>query len=449
MPSSTVDDIKICFATNCLLCLGMMYPEELLHFIWRYRLYDQRDLKTKDGQALQVIHTGLHNQDAGPDFELATIRLDDTVWTGHIEIHRKEDDWSLHRHHLDPTYNATVLHVVWSASEKVHRRADETTMPTLILKDYVNEQMIEKYESLRKSQKEIACENHLKQVPSVIKQSWLERLTIERLEERYTRCQYWIAETKQDWERVFLITLSRSFGMKVNAEAFEELMSGLDIRLLFKYSDEPSKISGLLFGLAGFLNADQDDDEMSMLKKEYAHLRELHTLKSMNLERWKFLRMRPYNFPTYRLAQLAALLSTTTYWFERIRMENDLEKIFEEIRLVATDSYWRIHFRFGVKTVPHGTGWSNSFLNHLAINCFVPVLFSYGKFMGDIGLMNRAQQWMTQIPVERNNIVSYYDNWGLGCQNASDSQALLVLKRNYCDMKRCLDCHIGLAILKA
>lgn len=426
----------------------MVYPEELLHFIWRYRLYDQRNLKTKGGEALQVINTGVHNHDAGPDFEFATIVLDETRWSGHIEMHINEDDWTLHGHHLDTQYNTTVLHVIWQDGHKLNKRRDGTLIPTLVLSDYVDVKLLGRYNSLRMQRGDVACEGRIGGVLDALRPGWLGRLAVERIMEKYDRCMEWLAMTKQDWERVFLVALSRAFGTSVNREAFEYLMLRIDARLLFRYKNDPTKISSLLFGVAGFLDAEYQDDYFVVLKEEYQRLQRLHGLETMPTSYWKFMRMRPYNFPTYRLAQLSALVSSVSHWFDKLCTANSLSELFILVRNVKSNEYWATHFRFGVCTEKHGTGWTDTYLYHLAINCFIPVLFSYGQFMGRDDLKERAIGWLEEIPPERNNITIYYEKQGVFCQNASDSQALLRLKNEYCDKRRCLHCAIGTAILK-
>lgn len=426
----------------------MVYPEELLHFIWRYRLYDQRNLKTREGEELKIVHTGLHNHNAGPDFELATIQIGKTLWSGHIEIHVREDDWCQHKHDRNPAYSATILHVVWEEGRKASLRQDKTQIPTLLLKDYVDPEMLDRYASLMRQQKGIACEGRMKDAWAGMAPGWLDRLAIERLQGMHSRCEDWLIRTKQDWEAVFLVSLGRAFGTNVNAQAFEELMWRVPPQLFYRYHGCSEKISALLFGTAGFLDGDCNETYFVQLKKEYLYLNKLHNLEAMSAVNWKFMRMRPHNFPTYRLAQLSGLISTTVYWFDMLCKVSSLDELFAAIKKVRLDAYWQVHFHFATAAKQHGTGWTATYLYHLAINCFIPVLFSYGQFMGREDLKARALRWLAEIPAENNYIVRYYKQQGVGCQSASDSQALLILKRNYCDQKKCLDCAVGIEVLK-
>ncbi|MFD2556399.1 DUF2851 family protein [Sphingobacterium tabacisoli] len=426
----------------------MDYPEELLYFIWRYRLYNQGDLKTTQGEMLKIIDVGQRNYHAGPDFELATIQLGGVIWRGHVEMHVKEDDWTKHGHHLDPAYTATILHVVWQLGTRPNLRTDGTCIPTLVLDDFVDVALLNRYDALRKQERKIACEGQFRHGLSSVRPGWLQRLTIERLEEKYNHCSELLNMTKQDWERTFLIVLGRAFGTNINGDAFEELMSRIEPRLVYKYQDAPEKIAAMLFGMSGFLEEECDDDYFVCLKREYQILQKMHGLEGMSPRLWKFMRARPYNFPTYRLAQLSGMISRSAYWFDKICSATELKELLVAVRAIGVDDYWANHFRFGCYTKSHGKGWSDTFFYHLVINCFAPMLFSYGQFTGNEELKERAVMWLEQLPMEQNAITAFYQNLGLACQSAADSQALILLKKEYCSKKRCLECAIGVAILK-
>ena len=426
----------------------MKMPEKLLHFIWRYKLFNQSALTTKEGFKLEIIAFGLYNHDAGPDFEFAQIRLDDTVWSGHVEMHVNEDEWYQHGHHLDPHYDSTIIHVVWNRGEAVARRTDGTSIPTLILERYVDEKLLEKYSNLMDNLLWIPCEKQLQTVPSFVVHPWLDRVVVERLEEKIRHLQVLADVTQQDWEKVFMVSLARAFGMKVNATPFEDWMLRLDLNLLRKYKDDPLKIESLCFGLAGFLNSEPIEEYPNLLLKEYAYLSKIHQLKSMSSSEWKFMRMRPYNFPAYRMAQIIALLQNSTHWFERLRKAEQLASIFEEISVCLPHIYWQTHFRFGKETQSRSIAWTAPFLYHLAINAIIPILYKYGMDTDQETLKDKALRWLSEIPAERNSIIKKFASYGIQAAHASDSQALLFLHKNYCTNKRCLECAIGLNILK-
>lgn len=272
-------------------------------------------------------------------------------------------------------------------------------------------------------------------------------MSVERLEQK-SKSIYQLLDTYvQDWERVFLIVLGRSFGMKVNSSVFENFCSKIDLLWLHRNNSDALKVESVMFGLAGFLEHEVDEYS-EVLKREFDYLKGIQNWDSVRMEEWRFMRMRPYNFPTYRIGQFSALMVAKTYWFAYLQEVECLEDLFEMLDNAQMNKYWASHYRFGVETVLHSVNWSHSFKIHLVINCFIPMLFAYGQFMNIEKFNNRAIDWLNALPAEINKITKAFKGSEVGCYSASDSQALLHLKANYCDKKRCLDCAIGLAILK-
>lgn len=425
----------------------MVLTEELLHFIWRFRLFNFSNLRTIDGEVLKIEDTGQPNADAGPDFEFARISIGDTLWSGHVEIHVNEEDWVKHAHQQDKRYDTTILHVVWRSSACSVRRTDGTSIPTLVLKDRVDSSLIERYEALMHNEYWIPCEKQVGLVNEVTVYSWLERMAIERLEGKYKEHFQLLELTKYDWERVFMISLGRAFGMKVNAYSFKELCTRINLNLVHKYSDSAFKVESMIFGQAGLLEMALDDYTLNM-QKEYRYLKSIHDLEEMTPESWRFFRMRPYNFPTFRLGQFISLLCHRSYWFAYLLEIDVVDELFEKIDEIVLNEYWETHYRFGIETVPHGTNWSKAFKVHLVINCFVPMLFVYGNFMNEEKYKDKALKWLYDMPAETNKITNGFKKYGISSQHAADSQALLNLKGKYCGMKKCLNCAIGLSILK-
>lgn len=425
----------------------MIFTEYLLHFIWRFRLFDHRNLISTAGERIRIENIGQYNHNAGPDFEFARIRIGNTLWSGQVEIHIREEDWLHHRHQLNKGYDNTILHVVWEESVKSIYRTDGTCIPTLVLKDKVDSTLLSRYEDMMENLNWIPCEKQIAKISALTVQSWLSRMAVERLEYKLGSIQLLLEKTHQDWERVFMVVLGRSFGMKVNAAAFEDLCMRLDLQLLQKYRQDKLKITSLVFGLAGFLDL-CEDDYSTRLKMEYDYLKRLHRIEAMRVEDWRFLRMRPFNFPTYRLGQLISLFVNKSYWFAYILEVDDLKTLFKVIDASVLDSYWATHYRFGKITDKHSTSWSTSFKIHLTINCFIPMLFAYGEFMKIDHYKERALNWLNELPAEVNQITKAFVQYNVKCQHAADSQGLLFMKSHYCDSKQCLSCAIGLAIFK-
>lgn len=429
------------------LFLTMTIPEELLHFVWRFRLYQAKELRTSDGQEVIVIDPGQYNHNAGPDFEFARLRIGGTLWSGHVEIHVEAKDWQNHKHHLDPNYNSTVLHVVWNANFDA-QRSDGTSILTVPLANCIKPHMLPAYEKLMHNLNWIPCEKQIGQVRSLTQQTWLERMAVERLESKNEYLSTLLTQTKSHWEKVLLVSLGRAFGMKVNAIAFEQLLHRVEFPLLLKYQREQHQLEALFFGVSGLLPAEGSDDYTKALQKEFAYLHKIHKLSPLSPTEWKFHRMRPYNFPTFRLAQLTALYRQEVYWFATILQTDQLHDIRQKLKAVSVDGYWSQHFRFGSTTTPHSTQLSDTFIDHIVINCFAPILFAYGKFVDSDIYKSKAIEWLEQTKKENNAITRRFESLGLPHDNASISQGLLHLKSTYCDHKKCLSCAIGLAILK-
>ncbi|MCI0919776.1 DUF2851 family protein [Sphingobacterium rhinopitheci] len=425
----------------------MVFKEVLLHFIWRFRLFDQLNLRTVDGEVLSVDDVGIYNHNAGPDFEFAKIRIAGTLWSGQVEVHVNEDDWLLHQHQLDKRYDATILHVVWENSNKSIHRTDGSSIPTLELKHLVDTNMLARYADLMHNLNWVPCSEQLPSLNSVTINSWLARMTVGRMEQKFEAIAILLAKTNYDWERVFLIILGRAFGMKVNAAAFEALALRIDLKLVHKYQSNPIKIESIMFGLAGFLHQEEDDYAWK-LQDEFLYLKHLHHLEEIQVEEWRFMRMRPYNFPTYRLAQFTALLIHKSYWFSYIQEIENLNDLYAIFDSSGMNSYWATHYRFGVETAQHSINWSLSFKIHLTINCIIPMLFAYGTFMKQDKYKEKALDWLHSLPSENNQITKEFARYNIKCLSAADSQALLYMKKQYCDNKQCLSCTIGLAILK-
>ncbi|WP_149913541.1 DUF2851 family protein [Sphingobacterium cavernae] len=426
----------------------MKWSEKLLHFIWRYKLINQSNLRTTQGEVLLVLDFGQYNTNAGADFEFAKIEINGRIWVGNVELHVCSLDWKFHQHHLDPRYNSTILHVVWENYEQSEAvRLDNTTIPTLVLKNYVDNALLEKYHQLMSNEQWMSCENQLHKVPELTISNWLDRLIIERLESKMEMVTSWAQLTGYDWEKVQLIAIPRAFGMKVNSDAFEKLMLQLNTNMLYKYANDPFKLEALLFGLSGFLSSKNLDDAYAKdLWQEFGYLKHMHGLGGQSLVEWKFLRMRPYNFPTYRMAQLCGLLIKRMQWFEFIKT-SALQEVIEDLEAICTSGYWRDHFHFHKISKAHDTRLTSDFIQHIVLNAFIPILFTYGKYIVREDLQQKALEWLHNLKVEKNNIVAGFKERAIEAKTAGESQALLQLFRHYCAGKKCLDCAIGYCVL--
>lgn len=415
--------------------------EDFLHFLWRWRRFDAHQLRSSDGQALEILHPGEPNQHAGPDFFNARIRLGDTLWAGNVEIHLKASDWLAHRHDTDPAFDNVILHVVLDEDQRLEK------FPCLVLRPRIPPALLERYLRLEHERAWAPCEKSYAAVPEIIRLNWLDRLLVERLEEKTGAVAHAVEAAGQHWEEAFYRALARNFGLKLNAEPFGALACNLRLQILSKHRNNLFQLEALLFGQAGLLDADTADDYPRALAKEYRFLQQKYQLVPLPPGQWKFFRLRPAGFPTVRLAQFAALLHQSAQLFSRVleaRNTAETEQIFQ----AGVSDYWLTHFRFDKSSVRRAKPLSGEFVHLLLINTVAPFLFHYGRAKGRANFQDRALQLLEDLPPEANTVVDAWAARGQDARTAAQTQALLHLKSHYCDAKRCLECAIGNAILR-
>ncbi len=424
----------------------MEYPEKLLQLIWKCRLYAKVDLHCVGGERVQVLEPGRHNEDAGPDFLHAKIRINGMVWVGHVEVHWNAGNWFAHLHQNDRSFDNVILHVVWENRCDV-RRHDGTVIPTLCLQQYIAPEILPLYHTLFQSQG-IACASQLHSVPDYTKMQVLDRMVKNRLEAKTVEIFGYLAQHANDWEKVTQHLFAESFGMRVNKHAFARLIAALPGNILDRYQGQRDVLDALLFGQAALLPDNVIDHYTLKLKKTYLYLRRLHRLNPMETHEWRFLRMRPANFPTIRIAQLSSVFAHVSRLCQLILSHEDLRSLQQRFFDFVPSAYWATHYQFGKVAQPRKVRLTPAFLDHIAINCFVPLLYSYGHHFGDDALQMRAIDWLNQISAESNTVTTNYERIGLQAQHAADSQALLHLHQHHCERKKCLSCAIGVYILK-
>lgn len=437
--------------------------EELLHYVWKHRLFPLCDLRTTDGKTVEVIQPGLQNNNSGPDFFNAQLKIDGQTWVGNVEIHLLSSDWFRHRHNMDSAYNNVVLHVVGKADAYIPYPDDESrNIPQLELP--VPESVVRRYDDLIKSDQIPRCRAILPNEPELTIHNWLAALQIERLEEKTEKIRERLEQCEYSWEDAFFRTLARNFGTGVNGDAFELWAKTIPTSAMGKHRDNLFQIESLFFGTAGMLNESTEEklriigqkgvdvnesiDYFSSLKKEFAFLRSKFSITPMNSAIFKFGRLRPQNFPTIRIAQLAML-----YHKERINQSRiiNAETVKDVYALLETDvsPFWQTHYNFTSDTSAESERkLSDSFKDLIIINTIVPMLFAYGKYRGDDKLQDRALNLLEQLKPEKNHIVANWEEAGIKCHSAGDSQALLQLTHNYCEVHDCLRCRFGYEYIK-
>ena len=417
--------------------------ESILHYVWQNKLFTSHNLQTTDEEKLEVVDVGRINTDAGPDFFNAKIRIGETLWAGNVEIHTSSSDWYRHNHQVDKSYDTVILHVVLHADTEVNR-ADGERIPQLILKYPVHIDL--NYEQLFSQQKWIPCSDKIGLVPSIFIQSWKCALLTERLEQKMNSIEKLLTDHNQHWEEAFYITLARNFGFGTNSQAFENLAKSISISILGKHKDHINQLEALLFGQAGLLNPDETDEYSVGLKKEYDFLKVKYGLQPIDGSQWKLLRLRPDNFPHVRIAQFAGLIHSSSKLFSKIVENPDID-VLAKLFISEPSLYWKTSYLFAHKSTLHIKKLGVQSINGILINTIVPFLFCFAHHKNNDDLKNKALQMLEKVPAENNSIINGWHKLGLETENAYDTQALIQLKKVYCDERNCLRCRIGHKVL--
>ena len=419
--------------------------EKLLQYIWQFQYFNKNELTTTDGETLRIIHRGNYNTNQGADFSEAKVKIGDTIWAGNIELHIHSSDWNLHHHSADKNYNNVILHVVWKHDEEIKDNAGNT-LPTLQLQDRISNLVLDKYEGLMNSSSFIPCENHLHTINHLALLSWKQRLLAERLASKSAIIFSFLRQNNFHWEETFWWLIARNFGIKVNSEAFEKIARSLPVSILAKHKNQVQVVESLLFGQAGLLEKVFSEDYPKMLQKEYRFYKNKYGLDRPQLQLF-FLRMRPANFPSLRLAQLAMLISNSTHLFSKVKESRSVLEIKYLLNVTAND-YWHYHYVFDEASAYKKKNLGEQMINTVLINTIVPVLFSYGLHHNEQQYKDKAIALLEEIPCEKNTITKGFEALQFSNKNSFDSQSYIQLKNEYCDHKRCLECAIGYSLLK-
>ncbi|MEO9022879.1 MAG: DUF2851 family protein [Ginsengibacter sp.] len=419
--------------------------EELLQYIWKFQYYNNNGLRSTGDDLIHVIHPGRHNSDQGPDFKEAKIKINDTLWAGNVELHIHSSDWNLHKHSEDSNYNNIILHVVWHHDVEIKDVAGNS-LPTLELQSRVSKILLEKYQQMMKSNQFIPCENHKAPLNDLALMNWKQRLVAERLIQKSETVFSILQQTHHHWEETFWWIIAANFGLKVNSEMFKKIAQSLPLSLLAKHKSNIIQLEALLFGQAGLLNHDFSDKYPQMLKKEYLFYQKKYKLAPVEGELY-FLRMRPANFPTIRLAQLAMLIHRSEHLFSKVKETDPVVELIKMISAEAND-YWNYHYVFDEETGYKVKTLGRKTVENIIINTIAPITFSYGWHHNEEIFKDRAIKWLETLPPEKNSITGGFEALQYSHKNAFDSQAFIQLKNEYCNHKRCLECSIGNSILR-
>lgn len=419
--------------------------EDFLHFIWKYRLYST-ELFTDSGEPLEIVSPGVYNRDSGPDFTNVRLKIGQTQWAGNVEVHLKSSDWNAHGHQEDAAYANVILHVVYENNLPVNDR-NGNLMETLTLKGKFSEKIYQKYFYYLNNKNWIPCEKDIHYLLPEKINMWLERLLVMRMERKAGELSALLGNNRNNFEETFYQVLAGNFGFKVNQQPFVMLAKMLPLQILGKHKDNLLQIEALLFGVAGLLSKDFADDYPLQLRKEFDFLQKKYGLVTMQGHLWKFMRLRPSNFPTIRISQFAALIHKSNRLFSKV-IEAENVKVLTSFFDVNASAYWDDHFTFDKSSPGSRKNIGNDAVQNILLNTVVQMLFLYSISKGEEQHREKALTLLTEIDSESNAITKGWSNLGIKPENAFGSQALIELKNNYCQLKKCLDCSIGLNLLK-
>ena len=428
--------------------------EAFLYFLWQFQYYDHADLRTTEGELVQVVHPGFRNPNAGPDFLNARLLINDVEWVGTVEAHTIASDWLAHKHQHDRAFDNVILHIVWiddrqpNATRRRPTRTDGSTMPTLELQARTGSDLLSRYNALTESPDTIPCAGQFRAVQPLRITAMLDKAMMQRLERKAADVKA-IYEATQDWEETAYRLLAINFGFKINADPMAQLSRAVPQKALMKHRDSVRQIEAMLFGTSGLLDSvEQTDDYVDELRREYRFLAAKYSLveKQLPAHVWKWGRLRPANFPTLRLAQFARLMSNHGSLFSLFVGMNDVPTLLKKLQVQPTD-YWQTHYRFGKITEKAAPTLGAASVTNILINTVVPLLAAYAHHRDRSEYIDRAIALLERLPPEKNTITESWGVLGLGIQSAFDSQASIELFNSFCTPKKCLSCQIGASLV--
>ncbi|MFC0778930.1 DUF2851 family protein [Flavobacterium sp. HJSW_4] len=419
--------------------------EDFLHYLWKFKKFDSLNLKSAQGELITIFKFGDYLELAGPDFFNAHIEIGNQKWAGNVEIHLKSSDWYLHNHEKDPAYKNVILHVVWENDTAIFRE-NNTEIPVLVLKDYVSKEIIENYNALIAPKTWISCERQLKEIDGFVFKNWQERLFFERLERKSKFIYQLLEETNQDWEAVLFCLLAKNFGLNTNGNSFLQISRAIPFSVIRKESFEIENLEALLFGTSNLLEAEKEDVYYKDLKFRYFYLLHKYQIEKIYTEPLQFFKLRPDNFPTIRLSQLAGLYHKHQNLFSKIIDLKSADAVYRLLN-VSASSYWQNHYQFDKESPKKSKMLSKSFIDLLILNTIIPLQFAYSTIMSE-SIAEDLIDFMNEVISEKNAIIDKFNLFGIKSKTAFESQTLLELKNEYCERKACLKCAIGIELLK-
>jgi hypothetical protein len=423
----------------------MEINEDFLQFVWEQKLYRSTKLKTVAGEFVIILNPGIINRDSGPDFFNALVKIDDTTWAGNIEIHLNASDWHKHHHHTDEAYGNVILHVVKNNDQLIFR-SNGDPIPTVILN--YPPQLEENYQQLMAARSKIPCESKFHLIDPFLIRIGFNRLMVERFADKTAEIEAGLVYNNNDWEETFYQFLAKNFGFKINSLPFELLAKALPLKFIRKHRTQLNQVEAMLFGQSGLLHEELlGDDYFIELRNEYGFLYKKYHLKPIEGHLWKFLRLRPVNFPTIRIAQLAGLMCRQDELFSII-MEAESPDILYALFDVRASEYWNTHYRFNYRSRQKVKSLGKEAIQNIIINTVAPFLFVYGERNGKQHMKDKALDWLDKLPPEDNSIIRQWNSLGVEPRSAFETQSLIHLQNRYCQQHNCLRCHIGYQVIR-
>ena len=419
--------------------------EDFLHYLWKFKKFDTLNLKTCNGEEITIINAGQYLELAGPDFFNAQITIDKQKWAGNVEIHLKSSDWYVHHHERDEAYENVILHVVWEHDTEIFRKND-TEIPVLELRKHVDSLTLSNYQSLVSPKSWIFCEKQIQEIDAFVFKNWQERLFFERLERKSKPIFDLLEQTNQDWEAVLFCLLAKNFGLNMNGEIFLKIAQNIPFSIVRKESFEVENLEALIFGTAGLLDFNKEDNYFKDLKFRYFYLLHKYQLEKICTEPVQFFKHRPDNFPTIRLSQLANLYHNQQNLFSKISAINSLKSCYDLFQ-VSVSEYWLNHYQFDKESPNKRKSLAKSFIDLIVINTIIPLQFAFAKSQGK-EISEDLIQLLNEVTPEKNAIIDKFNSFGIVSKSAFETQSLLQLKNEYCNKSKCLECSVGIELLK-
>lgn len=423
--------------------------EEIFQLLWANRMLGI-SFSLDSGERVRVIDPGTLNRDSGPDFFNAKVKIGGKIWAGNIEIHLKASDWHRHGHSTDAAYDNVILHVVAVSDAKISRK-DGSPLPQMRVT--LPENFYKTFAYLTQANSEIRCGSGLRLVDSLRRADWIEILSIERLQHKAARIEESLRKSNGDWNAACFVTLARGLGFGLNGIPFEMLAESINLNHLRRHSDNIVQMEAIFFGQAGLLDTMlyQGDMRYQIMCREYQFLARKYSMHPIPKTAWKFSRTRPQNLPYRRIALLAKAMTETPDLLNRIIQTEGDEDLLRELFKWKVDPYWSRRMTFGsdAQTEANPPSLSEGSINILLINVAAPLLYAYALLHSDHNLKEAAIGILTGLPPEKNAIIRSWQQLGLNAKDAGSSQALIHLKKEYCEKHECLRCRFGQQVLRA